>query len=215
MKPVHVSILLDRSGSMGSIADDTVGGFNSFLAKQRAEEGEARVSLVQFDSQDPFEVLIDGIPIQEVTDLDRDSYIPRATTPLLDAVGRLIARCDNDIKSCSDAGMPEEDQVVVVITDGLENASREFSRQAIFDLITKRREQGWVFLFLGADQDVWAEGGRFGFSTHDRVAWEKTQKGSEKMWKDLAYSTGEYRRMGESERSKRRDSFHQEEDSEE
>src|SRR5690606_6648700 len=157
----------------------------------------------------------DGIPIQEVTDLDRDSYIPRATTPLLDAVGRLIARCDYNIRSCSHAGMPEENQVVVVITDGLENASREFSRQAIFDLITKRREQGWVFLFLGADQDVWAEGGRFGFSTHDRVACEKTQKGSEKMWKDLAYSTGEYRRMGESERSKRRDSFHQEEDSEE
>lgn len=213
-KPVHVSILLDRSGSMGLIAHDTVAGFNRFLGEQRGAEGAARVTLVQFDSVDPFEVLVDGVPIQEVTDLDRDSYLPRSMTPLLDAVGRLIFHCDREIAKREVAGEPAEDQVVAIITDGLENASREFRLSTIFDLVTSRREQGWVFVFIGADQDVWVEGEKFGFSAHDRVSWDKTQKGSEKMWKDLSYSTSEYRKKDESERIKYRDRFHQEDSKE-
>lgn len=214
MKPVHVSILLDRSGSMGSVAESTVDGFNQFLDGQRSAQGDARVTLVQFDSEDPFEVLIDGVPMREVTDLDREAYQPRAMTPLLDAVGRLISHRDREIAKRHAANLPPEDQVVAVITDGLENASREFRLRTIFDLITSRREQGWVFVFIGADQDVWAEGEKFGLSAHDRVGWDKTQKGSMKMWKDLSYSTSEYRRKEDHERIQYRDRFHQE-DSEE
>ena len=123
MNPVHISIVLDRSGSMTRIADDIVGGFNQFLQKQRETEGEAKVTLVQFDSEDPFEVLIDSIPLREVTDLDPAAYQPRSLTPLYDAVGRMILRIDEQITSRRKLGLAEEDQVVLIVTDGLENAS--------------------------------------------------------------------------------------------
>ncbi len=83
--PVHISVVLDRSGSMARIADDIVGGFNTFLDEQRKTEGKARVTLVQFNGQDPFEVLIDGEDLDTVPDLDATRYLPRGSTPLHDA----------------------------------------------------------------------------------------------------------------------------------
>ena len=97
--PVHISIVLDRSGSMASIADDIVGGFNEFLREQRKRDGEARVTLVQFDGQDPFEILVDGRDLRDVQDLTRDRYQPRGMTPLLDATGRMILRIDSQRRS--------------------------------------------------------------------------------------------------------------------
>ena len=85
--PVNISAVLDRSGSMASISDDVVGGFNTFLAEQRKQERGGRVTLVQFDGQDPFEVLIDGEDLDSVKDLDSARYIPRGNTPLYDAIG--------------------------------------------------------------------------------------------------------------------------------
>ncbi|HEY6629067.1 MAG TPA: vWA domain-containing protein [Acidimicrobiia bacterium] len=210
MKPVHISIVLDRSGSMSRIADDVVGGFNQFLRKQRETEGEARVTLVQFDSDDPFELLIDGVPLREVIDLDRTGYQPRSTTPLYDAVGRMIVRIDGVIVSRNERALPEEDQVVLIVTDGLENASTDFDRSKVFEMVSDRRKQGWVFVFLGADQDVYAEGGKVGVATANRVAWEKSKAGSDKMWKDIAYSTTTYREKEEFLRRQDRDRFHEE-----
>lgn len=210
MKPVHVSVVLDRSGSMASIACDVVGGFNEFLRRQRETEGDARVTLVQFDSQDPFEILIDGFPLAGVTDLDRAAYQPRAGTPLYDAVGRMIVRIDEEIASRKAQGLDAEDQVVLIITDGLENASSDFTRARVFEMISERREQGWVFVFLGADQDVYAEGGKVGVAAGNRVSWEKTKAGSQKMWWDAAYSTASYRAKEEYARRRSQDTFHEE-----
>ena len=210
MNPVHISIVLDRSGSMTRIADDIVGGFNQFLRKQRNTEGEARVTLAQFDSEDPFEMLIDGIPLREVTDLDPAAYQPRSTTPLYDAVGRMIVRIDGQITSRRKVRLPEEDQVVLIVTDGLENASTDFTRSRVFEMVSDRRKQGWVFVFLGADQDVYAEGDKVGVASANRVSWEKSKAGSKKMWKDVAYSTSSYRSKTGYLRRKDRDSFHEE-----
>ncbi len=210
MKPVHISIVLDRSGSMASIAGHVVVGFNQYLRKQRETEGEARVTLVQFDSDDPFELLIDGIPLREVTDLDRRVYQPRSTTPLYDAVGRMILRIDGETASRKETDLPEEDQVVLIVTDGLENASTDFDRSKVFEMVSERRKQGWVFVFLGADQDVYAEGEKVGVSTANRIAWEKSKAGSDKMWKDVAYSTSSYRSKEEDLRQQDRDRFHEE-----
>ena len=90
---------------------------------------EEAATLPQFDSQDPFEVLINGIDLRKVTDLDRSSYRPRGSTPLFDALGRMIAKIDAGSSACTEVGAPEEDQVVLIVTDGLENASREYGRQ--------------------------------------------------------------------------------------
>jgi Mg-chelatase subunit ChlD len=191
--PIHISVVLDRSGSMATIADDIVGGFNEYLAEQRQVEGRVRVTLAQFDSQDPFEVLINGVDLREVTDLDRSSYRPRGGTPLFDAIGRMIAKIDADSAARTEVGAPEEDQVVLIVTDGLENASREHSRQMIFDLIEARRGRGWVFVFLGANQDAYAEGRTMAFSQANSGDWAASPEGSKQMWKDLSYSTSAHR----------------------
>ena len=191
--PIHISVVLDPSGSMASIADDIVGGFNEYLAEQRQVAGRARVTLAQFDGQDPFEVLIHGVDLREVTDLDRSSYRPRGNTPLFDAIGRMIAKIDADRAARTEVGAPEEDQVVLIVTDGFENASREYGRQMIFDLIEARRERGWVFVFLGANQDAYAEGRTMAFSQANSGNWAASPEGSKEMWKDVSYSTSEHR----------------------
>ncbi len=207
---VHISVVLDRSGSMASIADDIVGGWNEYLSRQQREPGEARVTLAQFDGQDPFEILVDGLDIQRVGPLSRESYRPRGNTPLFDAVGRMIARIDTDVARRRAGARPAEDPVVVVITDGLENASREHDRASIFSLVEQRRGEGWVFVFLGADQDAYAEGTRMGVAGTNAAAWVKSAPGVQKMYRDLDYSTAQHREKAALRRKLEADQFHQE-----
>jgi hypothetical protein len=195
---------------MKSIAEDVVGGFTEFLRQQRETEGEARLTLVQFDSEDPFEILIDGIPLREVTDLDRHAYQPRSLTPLYDALGRMMVRVDGEVTARAEAGLDAEDQVVLIITDGLENASSEFNRSRVFDMVSERREQGWVFVFLGADQDAYAEGEKVGVSAANRIAWDSSKAGAKKMWKDVSYSTSSYRTKEQLVRQMDKDRFYEE-----
>lgn len=190
--PVNLSVLLDRSGSMASIASDMMGGFQTFVEEQRQAAGSARLSLVQFDGQDPFEVLIDGEDLRTVR-LDARKYIPRGNTPLLDAVGRMIARVAADVAERKTLGKEDEDQVVLIITDGLENASREYSLAAVKGLIEARRADGWVFVFLGADQDSFAEGGRLGVSMSNRRDWDKSAEGTKEMWSTVSKSSLSHR----------------------
>ncbi len=198
--PVNLSVVLDRSGSMRAIASDMIGGFQAFIDEQRQEEGSARISVVQFDGEDPFEVLIDGEDLQTAR-LDARKYIPRSSTPLLDAVGRMIARIDAGVAERKTLELEDEDQVVLIITDGFENASVEYSLPAVKGLIEARRADGWVFVFLGADQDSFAEGGRMGVSMSNRRNWDKSAEGTRDMWshvssKSLAHRKKErYARM--------------------
>ena len=157
--PVHVSFLIDRSGSMQGLVEDVVGGFNSFLDTQRKESGDCTMTLVQFDSEDPFEVVHDGTPIGQVPDLTRDQYQPRSMTPLLDALGDLVTSVDRRVAGL---GTPE-DQIVVVFSDGLENASRRWTRSTLFEAIDIRKAAGWTFVYLGANQDSYDEAGHLGF----------------------------------------------------
>ena len=118
----EVWFLLDRSGSMQSIASDVVGGFNRFFAEQRFQAGQLRVTVVQFDNEAPHEVLIDRADVASVVDLDAHRYKPRGMTPLFDAIDLLLDRAERA------QGSPT-DQLVVVFTDGLENASHRVSRE--------------------------------------------------------------------------------------
>lgn len=208
--PVHIAIVLDRSGSMAAVAEDIVGGFNEYLARQQQEKGDARVTLVQFDGQDPFEVLVDGLDIHRVRPLTRDSYRPRGNTPLFDAVGRMVARLDTEVVYRRDHRLPAEDQVVVIITDGLENASREHTRQSIFATVEQHRRDGWVFVFLGAEQDAFAEGTRLGVAGTNAAAWDRTKAGAAKLYDDLSYSTSLHRGKPRAQRVREADIFHQE-----
>jgi hypothetical protein len=208
--PIHISVILDRSGSMSSIASDIVGGFNEFLADQRRRPGEARITLVQFDGEAPFEVLIDAADLRRVADLAPDAYRPRGMTPLYDAVGHMIERIDSGIGKRKRQHLEPEDHVVAVVTDGLENASRRHSRRTVFDLIEDRRKDGWVFVFLGANQDSYATGEGLAVAPGNRADWAPTPEGSRKMWKDLAYSSGAHRAKPRSRRAAESDEFYQE-----
>ena len=150
---VNVSFLLDRSGSMNSLTEDVIGGFNTFVANQQSVAGNCIFTAAQFDGTDPFELLYDRVPITDVEELDADRYQPRGNTPLFDAVAALI----NNVQSGSGNTEAGVEQILVVFTDGLENASRTWTRDQLFDLIEQKKMQGWTFVFMGANQDAYSE----------------------------------------------------------
>lgn len=183
----HICVILDRSGSMAAIRDDVVGGFNTFLSQQQQEPGHATLSLVQFDSQNPYEVLLHFTPLADVPPLSAERYVPRASTPLLDALGRGIADLDATLAALPAAQRPEQ-VVVVVVTDGLENASREFSHAQVRALLTAHEAQGWQFVFLSADLNAVAEAEAIGFAAERSMAFDPNRSGTQAMWQSLSGS---------------------------
>jgi Mg-chelatase subunit ChlD len=170
----HIWFLLDRSGSMEPIRPAVVEGLADFLREQHAADPRALFTLVQFDDEDPQEVVVDGRALADVAPLTSEGYEPRGSTPLYDAIGRLVERVDAHVAG----GGHDADQVVVVLTDGLENASRRFSQHDIFTTIAERRERGWTFVFLGANQDAYAAGGAMGVAHANTANWSATDDGT-------------------------------------
>jgi Mg-chelatase subunit ChlD len=160
--PVHIVLVLDRSGSMSGIAGDVIGGVNTFLAEQQAQEGRCRLTLVQFDSQGPFELVADAVKIGDVEPLTHRTYQPRGTTPLLDAEGRAIAHAEQREAARRAAGKADEAVLFVTYTDGLENASTEWNLQALTAAKKRCEEKGWTFLYLGCGHDAYGQAGRIG-----------------------------------------------------
>ena len=144
--------ILDRSGSMAGLEDDTVGGFNSMVEKQRKLKGDAFISTVLFDGVS--EVIHDRVDISEIKPLTREEYYVRGCTALLDAIGGAIHHIMNIHKYARDEDVPEH-TVFVITTDGMENASREYSAERVKKMIEQQKEKaGWEFLFLGANIDA-------------------------------------------------------------
>lgn len=157
-KNLYVAILLDRSGSMEICRDPTIGAVNEYINSLKSEaEVEARVTLVQFDSHNPHEVVFEAQPIADVQPLTRETFVPRASTPLNDAIGKLVERVDKaELRA-------NENVAVVIVTDGQENASQEFTAPACKALLAGRqKDKNWLVIYLGANQDAFAEGSRVG-----------------------------------------------------
>ena len=163
----EIVFILDRSGSMGGLENDTIGGFNSMIRKQMAEDGEAYVSTVLFDNLT--EVIHDRIDIREIRPLTRKEYYVRGCTALLDAIGKSIKHIGNVHKYAREEDRPEK-TIFIITTDGMEIASREFSYDRVREMIEHEKEKyGWEFIFLGANIDAAKEAARFGI-TEDRAA---------------------------------------------
>lgn len=181
-KETEIVVVLDRSGSMGSIAAATVDGFNTFLDEQKNAEGEAFVTLVQFD--DRYEVDYKSVPVKDVNPLiNGETFKPRGMTALLDAIGKTV----NELET-------ERDVVFVIITDGQENASREYKRDAIMAMIkTLEDEKGWYFLFLGANQDAIAAGGDMGIKGNKSFTYAATDIGTASAFASFSDNISSYR----------------------
>lgn len=188
----HITVILDRSGSMESIRDDTIGGFNAFLKMQNAEQGTATLTLVQFDSQDPYEIIHRFKPIGDVPALTRETFVPRATTPLLDALGRGINDLEKSIGDLKKAARPSR-VVFVVVTDGRENASGEFRKDQIEKMVKEKTESDWQFVFLSADLDAIGDAMAVGIHADAVLAFHKSGKGSQRAWESLSVRTSDYR----------------------
>lgn len=153
----EVLVITDRSGSMSSIVNDVIGGYNTFIEEQKKIPGEARVTFVQFD--DKYEEVYVGKPLQSVPTLNRDTFVPRGSTALLDAIGRTLNSQSLRIKNEGWAELV----VVCIITDGEENASREYTAERVRTLTQEAEGKGWKFVYLGANQDAFKVTQHLGF----------------------------------------------------
>ena len=180
----HLYILLDRSGSMSSIANDVIGGYNTFIREQKRVGSDVRVTLVQFDSQDRQEIIAAGVPIDELVELTAETFIPRGGTPLLDATGLLIARARTRQEMRTQNSLPAEDIVFVTVTDGEENESSEYTLPQIKKLIEKCEADGWTFVFLSAAIDAYGDASRMGMKGGNIQAFSASAHGA-----DLAFSS--------------------------
>jgi hypothetical protein len=161
----EIAFVLDRSGSMQSMVEPAISGFNRLLHEQQQVPGSARFTLVLFD--DAYEVPVKSVPIAEVVELDTSTFVPRGSTALLDAIGRTIDELGASLAATPEADRPGQ-VIVAILTDGMENASRQFTWQDISARIRHQTEQyDWKFLFLGANQDAIATAGRLSIQAAD------------------------------------------------
>ena len=176
--------ILDRSGSMSGLESDTVGGFNSMLRRQKAEPGEAWVTTVLFDTR--FERLHNRLRLQDVAELTEQDYVPGGCTALLDAVGDTIRHIANIHRCAGSEDVPEK-TLVVIMTDGMENASRRFSLKEIRRMVEHEQEKyGWEFLFLGANIDAFASAGRLGIRADHATNFHADDMGMEKSFRAVS-----------------------------
>ncbi len=175
--------ILDRSGSMSGLESDTIGGFNSMIEKQKKEPGDALVSTVLFD--DRSEVLHDRIPLQEVPKMtDRDYYV-RGCTALIDAIGGAVHHISNIHKYAREEDIPEK-TVFIITTDGMENASRQYSSREVKKMIEQKQESGWEFLFVGANIDAVETAGKIGIREERAVNYMADKTGTSILYESVS-----------------------------
>lgn len=155
--------ILDRSGSMDYLVSDTIGGFNSMIEQQKKEDGEAYVTTVLFD--DYYELLHDHVNIKDVQPMTNDEYYARGCTALLDAVGKTINSIGKRLSDTPEEERPEK-VIFMITTDGMENASIEFTKAKVKEMIEHQQDKySWVFMFLGANMDAVSEAGSLGINS--------------------------------------------------
>lgn len=173
MSRTHITFLIDRSGSMDSQYEGVKKGFHKFVEDQRAVPGECRMTVIQFDSTDPCEILVDNQSLDAIGSGALDKFVPRDMTPLYDATAKAIRVTEQALANQKPVSVPADitdplarmlaaskpDHVVfVVFTDGLENHSQEYDFSTLTDLVKRKEKEGWTFVYLGANHDAYAQG---------------------------------------------------------
>ena len=177
-------MILDRSGSMAGLEEDTIGGYNGMLRKQREAEGEVLVSTVLFDNQS--EVLYDRVPLEKMPEMTDKEYYVQGCTALLDAIGGAIHHIGNVHKYARDEDRPEK-TIFVITTDGMENASHSYTYDRVKQMVERQKEKyGWEFLFLGANIDAIETAGRFGISADRATNYNSDSEGTKIIYEELS-----------------------------
>lgn len=189
---MHITVVLDRSGSMQSIRDDIIGGMNAFMEQQRAGSDGTTVTLVQFDTEDPFETVYSFLPVGQVPELTEKTFCPRGGTPLLDATARTIVNLETWLAVQPKDQRPNK-MVIVVVTDGQENSSREFSLAQVKQLIAEKQEkEQWQFVYLSADLGAVDDAIKAGFSRDAVMAFDKDTRGTRAMFHSVSEQVLKY-----------------------
>lgn len=184
-------MILDRSGSMHGLEADTIGGFNSMIDKQRAQEGEALVSTVLFANRS--DVLHDRIPLDKVPVMTENEYRPGGMTALIDAIGGAIHHIGNIHKYAREEDVPEH-TVFVIITDGMENASRRYTSDEVKAMVKRQKEKyGWEFLFLAANIDAVETAGRYGIDEDRAVEFRNDSEGQQLNYRVVSETVAQMR----------------------
>lgn len=185
----HISVVLDRSGSMDSMKREIIGGFNNFLKDQMEVPGTATMTLVQFDDQ--IDRLASFKPLSEIKPLDDSSYVPRGCTKLYDAIGLTVKTTKDDIAK---SGEKPEKVLVVILTDGLENSSQEYDTNSIKSLLEAQQKEGWEFTFIGANQDAILTARGIGLTNAaSNLTYAATPDGAVNMMASLSSATKSFR----------------------
>ena len=188
----EIICIIDRSGSMGSIQDDAIGGFNTFLKEQQKESVDrCLLTYAQFDNE--YELVHECLPIEKVPPLDSGTYCPRGSTSLLDAIGLTVASVGEQLSKTPEEKRPGA-VVVVILTDGQENSSREYSKQQVVEMIKTQTENfKWEFVYLAANQDAIGEAHQFGIQAKNAANFSCDSSGMLGMYGNLSKSVSSYR----------------------
>ncbi len=179
--------ILDRSGSMGGLEDDTIGGFNSMIDRQRGEGSDAYVTTVLFDNVN--ETVHDRVPLAAVCPMTRKEYYVRGCTALLDAVGDTINHISDIHKYARPEDIPAR-TLFVITTDGMENASRKYTASAVKKMIEAKKEAGWEFIFIGANIDAVECAADYGIAPEYAVNYHADKKGTAKVYDAVGKAVG-------------------------
>jgi uncharacterized protein YegL len=193
-KPLtEIVFLLDRSGSMHGVTESTIAGVNRFIDEQKNVEGDARFSLILFD--DRYERIIDQVYIGAVEHLTPDQYWVRGLTALNDAICRAIIETEAAIRGRKDEFKPNK-VLFVVLTDGLENASEKYTIKDVSKMIREKEENGWKFLFLGANIDAFAVGGQYAIKNSGIAQIDYASISNNTAFAGISIAVAEYRSTG-------------------
>lgn len=186
---MHVSFILDETGSMDSVKQQTISGFNEYVGTMKREKNakDIRFTLTQFNSE-KIDVVYDSKKLDKVSPLSDKTYQPNYMTPLYDAIGLTITSMERKLNG------KDQKALVVIQTDGLENDSKEYSQKKIFKLIEKKKKKGWTFAFLGADQDAWLASRGLGISRGNTLSYKSAETNA--AFRSVAAASALYSRSG-------------------